>query len=702
MSRAKSTRGAGTMLELWRPPVGAGDPIGCLATTFTFSPGLFDEQCLARFLSIDSEPDREDLAFLLERETRLGSTYAGVLVDYTQSGVEHSLRWDVLPVRVPHAKQHAKLSLLAWTHHVRIIVASANLSEQGYRSNYEVAATVELAPDGADHRVAADAIGVLRALLTYVPGADDELAAAVRATTFLDAVAIRISKWKAESRQDRLRQQLIYTLPRGRGALSARSALEEAFNACRQRRAAPHTVWIASPFFDVDAKDNRAAAALCKSMGRGMTRNLRLCVPQLRDQQVQSRPRLLAPKSLWATPQSYRTETTVEALPDLDDDKNRRPWHAKMMAFESTAYTALMIGSSNFTCAGLGLIPTRNVEVNLLTIADRESYGRESGELKAVWPRTDPIDDPETAEWLGVSPETVEEEHAHSPPLPAGFVSATYRAGDEKVVVLRLDGGHLPKDWSICVPGNPARVLLTAGDWARAGSSADNELPWFQPEPPSKLLVAWDEFEAFLPLNVENSRELPAPTVLASMSADDMLAILAATDPSAAFRAWAARHGLAGNLESGIDDATPVDLDPLRRYDIRETFLHRIRRRARIFAQMRANLEQPVWGKQQLEWRLRGMIGIEPLALRYLRETEESTGNRSEALLTLSDLLMVLHETDYSPVDGAMARRDFESIYRPFLARLAVELDAAVLKLGEDVDPELRAFWGRVVSQCRG
>ncbi len=77
MSRRKQTSNSGAMLDLWRPPQGAGDPVGCLATTYTFAPGLFDEQCLARFLEIDSEPNREDLAFLLERESRLGSVYAG-------------------------------------------------------------------------------------------------------------------------------------------------------------------------------------------------------------------------------------------------------------------------------------------------------------------------------------------------------------------------------------------------------------------------------------------------------------------------------------------------------------------------------------------------------------------------------------------------------------------------------------------------
>ena len=92
MSTRRRRAASGVLLELWRPPANAGDPVGCLATTYTFRPGLFDEQCLARFLEIESEPDREDLAFLLERESRLGSVYAGVLVDHTKAGVEHSLR----------------------------------------------------------------------------------------------------------------------------------------------------------------------------------------------------------------------------------------------------------------------------------------------------------------------------------------------------------------------------------------------------------------------------------------------------------------------------------------------------------------------------------------------------------------------------------------------------------------------------------
>ena len=55
MSKRRKEAASGVMLDLWRPPRDAGDPLGCLATTYTFAPSLFDEQCLARFLEIESE-----------------------------------------------------------------------------------------------------------------------------------------------------------------------------------------------------------------------------------------------------------------------------------------------------------------------------------------------------------------------------------------------------------------------------------------------------------------------------------------------------------------------------------------------------------------------------------------------------------------------------------------------------------------------
>jgi hypothetical protein len=700
MSQRKSKTSHGAMLDLWRPPQGAGEPIGCLTTTYTFTPGLFDEQCLARYLEIESEPNREDLAFLLERESRLGSVYAGVLVDYTQAGVEHSLRWDVLPVRIRGGKQHAKVSLLAWTRHIRIIVASANLSEPGYRTNYEVAAAVDLTIGDANLRLLADSLAFLRSLLSLVPGATEHPPEIIRAEHFLNQVEQQAQHWRPSRHSGPVRHQLTCTLP-AMGESTARSSLEEAVLTCRGRGGSPDEVWVASPFFDLDDESSRVTAALCKLMARSRQRKLWFCVPAVHDGNQSTIPRLAAPKALVRTPQAYQGTVSVEILPEQDENKNRRPWHAKMLALLADHYSALMIGSSNFTCAGMGVEHRRNAEANLLFIADRVDFGREVGNLEAVWPEMVHVTDPESAEWLGAQPSQEEEEQAVGPLLPAGFLSATFRAGDMRWIFMRLDPTQLPDDWQIQACGHVNQRLLSAATWREQRQPSFVEISWAPIQPPEKLVVQWADQEAFMPLNVEDSRALPPPAQLDDMSADDMLLILAASDPSSAFRAWARGRQPLDSLDAELDSAAPIDLDPLRRYDLRATFLHRIRRRAGVLAQLRANLERPVWSKQALEWRLRGLIGIEPLAERLLRDLATANGAADEALLTLADFLIVLREVEYEASDDSLSAPEFERTFQSFLSELATKLQQQVEPHRDRVAADLWQFWDKVLDQCR-
>ena len=701
MSKRRKTSLSGAMLDLWRPPHDAGDPVGCLATTYTFAPGLFDEQCLARFMEIESEPDREDLAFLLERESRLGGVYAAVMVDHTQAGVEHSLRWDVLPVRIRGGKQHAKLSLLVWTRHIRIIVASANFSEPGYRSNYEVAGTVDLKPEEANIEILTKAIGFLRGLLAFVPGASDRPPELVRADEFLGQVTNQAKDWKLVRRRGTVRQDLPCTMPFDK-LETARSSLQEAVQACRGSGGSPSEARVASPFFDANDETGRVTASLCKLMARGGRRDICFCVPTL-EEVPGAVARLAAPKALLLTPRSYSGHVTVERLPVHDKDKNPRAWHAKMLALKAEAsYSALMIGSSNFTCAGMGEGKNRNAEANLLTIVVREAYSRESRQLESIWPEMDRIADPESAEWLGATPDSDEEELAKKPPLPDGFLFATYRAGKTRQIIIRVEPADLPQEWHINACGQEPCELLSSDSWQKAGKQRVLEISWLPAYPPDKLLVHWEGYEAFLPLNVDDSRALPPPVQLEEMSADDMLLILASVDPSAAFRAWAKQRKLfPDTFDPDHDSAAPIDLDPLRRYDLKATFLHRVRRRARVLAQLRANLQRPVWGRQALEWRLSGLVGIKPLAEKLAKEVTQSDVAADEALLTLADFLIVLREVDYRPGDSSLTKADFENVYGPFLIGLAEELYKQINAHRGKYSPDLLKFWERVVEQCR-
>jgi len=213
--------------------------------------------------------------------------------------------------------------------------------------------------------------------------------------------------------------------------------------------------------------------------------------------------------------------------------------------------------------------------------------------------------------------------------------------------------------------------------------------------------VRWSDGEAFLSLNVEDAEKLPLPAAFEEMSADDMLWILATTDPSAAVRAWAKRQQPDDTFDGELDSAAPVDLDPLRRYDLQVTFLHRIRHRARVLAQLRANLQRPVWGLQALEWRLRGLIGVQPLAERFARQLDGANGAVDEALLTLADFLIVLRDVDYQPSDGALPRASFEGVFRPFLRELAAKLEQRVAEHSGHISTDVRAFWKRVVGRCQ-
>lgn len=688
------------MLDLWRAPHDAGDPVGCLTSTYTFSPGLFDEQCLAHFLEIESEPDREDLAFLLERESRLGSVYAGVLVDHTRAGVEHSLRWDVLPVRVPGAKQHAKMTLLVWTRHVRVIVASANLTDAGYRSNFEVAAALDWQPESADHRLLTEATQFLDEMLDLVPDAESEPPVVQRARKFLTDVATRTADWEPSKKTPRVRHELVFTKPPAPGGSQSRSSIDEAVAACRKRGASPIEAWIASPFFDPDAETHRTLAHLCKRMARKVTRYLRICVPADSTGEDPSVPRLAAPRSLMTTPTAYSGVATIETLPDLDDDKNRRCWHAKMLALRSDDYSAILIGSSNFTCAGMGIEGRYNTEAGLLTLVDRVKHGREVGRLESVWPATEVVSDPEAAEWLGPEIDAEEDDDAMRP-LPSGFLGATYRAGDNRAIVVRLHQQGLPQSWSIHASGTTAPRLADAESWAEAGSPVSVEIDWDPTQPPERLLVRWDEHEAFLPLNVEEPTALPPPTQLEEMSGDDMLEILAAVDPSAAFRAWARSNTTVDGFDAELDSATASDLDPLRNHDLQATFLHRIRRRARTLARLRENLERPVWSKQALEWRLRGMIGIDALADRMVHDLDRASSNVDEVVLQLADFLIVLDEVDYRPnEEGALPRAEYHSLFDPFLVELGTKINAKVSEVQPEMPDDLLRFWKGVVEQC--
>src|SRR5262249_16349452 len=119
MAKRKESESEQRLLDAWEPPDDAAQPIRCVAPTFTFDPGFFEEHCLSRFLQLETDPREDGAAYLIEREEKLAVTNVSILVDRSHMDGAASPRWTVLPVTVSRGIFHSKISILAWHNWIR-------------------------------------------------------------------------------------------------------------------------------------------------------------------------------------------------------------------------------------------------------------------------------------------------------------------------------------------------------------------------------------------------------------------------------------------------------------------------------------------------------------------------------------------------------------------------------------------------------
>ena len=123
-------------------------------------------------LGIKSRPEQDGAIYLVEREERLAAIVAAALVDARHCRGRRSLRWDLLLARVPGGRaMHSKVSLLCWSRLVRVIVASANMTDDGARRNQETFGVLDYF-DGCDAPNAAlrEVLAFLDAIVGYASG----------------------------------------------------------------------------------------------------------------------------------------------------------------------------------------------------------------------------------------------------------------------------------------------------------------------------------------------------------------------------------------------------------------------------------------------------------------------------------------------------------------------------------------------------
>ena len=619
MSRKRTEASGRKALSLWEAPKDAGEPLSCLATTFTFDATFFETECLGRFLQMETHPQESDaVGYLIEREEKLASARVCVLVDRRHATAKESLRWDVLPVSVPGGVQHSKIAVLCWGDRLRVIVGSGNLTEPAYRKNLEVFGTIDIA-----RHVEGD-VGAVIAVLDFLEhvvdraiGRDDRRGPKQRAFENLRTIRRRILKWPSVDEHARH----VAAVFGGVG----KPVLDQLGELWPMPGSPPRDAHVLSPFFDSESNPAPLIDSLAGVMAKRRPRDVRFYVRT--EPLPDDRLRVFAPRPMIDAALEL-AECRVHTVNDEQADELRFS-HAKMLVLGNDAWEMTMVGSSNFTRAGLAVQNTpSNLEANFVYLFRRAEA--ESKQVRSVWPEIGELVDlaDDRVVWQPVFENDGEE--AHGPVLPAGFREALFDAAAEPRLILLL-GDALPQQWSVTVKGG--RQLLSSDLCPKLAS--EQVIPW--PEwPPFVLDVTWtrdgNQFAAGWPVNVIDPASLPPTEELRNLTLEELIEVLASTRPLHE----AVTRALRKRSRRTMSD---VQLDPHKRINTETFLLHRTKRVALALERLRERLERPVLTEEALVWRLRGPVGVSALASAFQRDGRTSAEKRfflAELALTLS------------------------------------------------------------------
>lgn len=621
--RRKHDDGHGRALDLWQAPSDAGEPLSCLATTYTFDAAFFETECLGRFLQMETHPqESESVSYLIEREEKLAAARVGVLVDRHHAQEKESLRWDVLPVIVPRAVQHAKIGLLCWARQVRLIVGSGNLTEPGYRRNVEVFGALEASPD-----VPGPVDAILRCIefldrvVDRAAGRETGPGPKLRARAILAAVRRHVEPWPREQ----ARRASVVPVFGGTG-----SSVVEQLRQLWPAAGPPRNLAVLSPYFDRDDTSEiafSAASSLLAKRGERIVEFFAAAEPV-----PDGRMRVFAPRPLVDAARGFADTEVWRVEPEQGGEL--RALHAKGIYLANDDWALYLFGSSNFTRAGLAINPqASNLEANLAYIVRADDA--QARHLNRVWPdwADDAVDlDDPAIVWESAIGDDGEADAL--PALPAAFDEALFLAGTEPRLLIRLGDG-LPSSWSIRT--SDGTEVLRSAAWP--GGAGEREIDWGQRPVPFLLTVSWQgqsqPFTAAWAVNVSEPSRLAPPDCLRDLSLEELIDVLGSTRPLH----LAVAHVLRRRKQAPDGG---VAIDPHKRVSTETFLLRRTKRVAAALERLRERLERPAFTIDAFTWRLRGPLGALVLGAAFQREARTP----AEARFFLVELALCLRRVD--------------------------------------------------------
>jgi hypothetical protein len=623
MPKKNNDSGSPPLAHHWMPPEtliesGVGQPWACIATTFEFNADFFETELLPRFLGLKFDHTENEPSFLVEREEALAPLYGRVAVLVDQSrfdSTQSTMRWDQILIQVPAGILHAKITLLAWQHFLRVILGSANLTRAGYRRNREVFAALDFWNDSESVplRVLHDTLDFLTLTLNW-----SRVAPAVHDRTSETIALVRqsVRNWTSAPEEFTPRQRprvaLAATHP-ANGQRAARSTLAEIVESWGNRRAT--SISVVTPFVGQHTSGDSRDLVIDKLMEVPRSRECEgwLVVPELPKTADQEQSHVCMPRSVgqaWSAAFNSPRAAYVLPLPLCVKDKEdrNRDLHSKSILLENGGDTLMMIGSSNFTPHGMG-IGCYNVEANL--IFEDQAGERRNGlslgdrlQLPLDW--DDAVDATEVV-WLEPA-EPPEDAPDPNKVLPPFFTWATYsqQTGELKLSLDRTT--FEPAAWSVRLPG--------AGKDSGTALFARNALPetleatilshTFQEDARGvnivALVVEWTDPEgqrrqARLGVGAESMESLLPPTEYRKLGADAIIeCLMSGKSPSQ----WYDQQQNAIVRGSRNDAA----IESLRSVDTSGYLLYRVRRFGQAITGMCERISRTVPHPAAIRYRL--------------------------------------------------------------------------------------------------
>lgn len=632
-----------TLASAWSPPASdsvgeVGEPLFCVASTYTFHASFFELELLPRFLKLKFDETESVGPFVVEREERLATTHVCVFVDADHFDPSQStLRWDQLPVRVPggaQCAQHSKMAVLVWERCIRLIVSSANLTRQGYRRNREIAGVIDFydRESSAPRRLILDAIKFLQKLESWARASE---AAKERTRTALADIVKLVRSWgsiPADFRpHERPRVVFVAGLPKENGGVD-KSPLAQMIRLWGTRKASEVTV--ITPF--VSELDGALDPLFKKLLELPLTRDAigSLAVPGRRSGSGDKGMVVGLPRNFlsgWAAAWNVKPhEVATFVVPPRRDDEPavNRDLHAKGILVKGVGTTMLLCGSSNFSPRGMG-VGTANAEANLcyLDNADMKRGGmRLEDRVPVDWQKDyckRPIW-PEKGELLE------DEQPGRDDPIPDAFLWGVYNQRKAVLEVWVCPSTKFPDEWLLHCDRVAERALVDHHMQPEPPADGRIVLPLAEPASgahiPALKLVWRDEDgcmrSAMLPVYADNREDLLPPEELRSLTVAAILdCLLSGREPAE----WVQAQERLGTAEAS--EKIAKKLDSLNIVDTSGYLLYRIRRFGAWVDAQGARLLQTAASRQAMEYRLlQDPIGPLSLANALVKEWNEGRG----------------------------------------------------------------------------